>query len=59
MCQGGILNALLTAESLGLPIDQEAVEKHARAAFFSYGGPLPLPLNRERIDGPLENFRPA
>ena len=55
---GRHLNALLTAESLGFPIDEEAVEKHARAAFFSYGGPLPLPLNRERIDGPLENFRP-
>ena len=55
---GRHLNALLTAESLGFPIDEEAVEKHARAAFFSFGGPLPLPLNRERIDGPLENFRP-
>jgi hypothetical protein len=55
---GRHLNALLTAESLGFPIDEGAVEKHARAAFFSYGGPLPLPLNRERIDGPLENFRP-
>ncbi|MDE2902938.1 MAG: hypothetical protein OXP73_07895 [Chloroflexota bacterium] len=55
---GRHLNALLTAESLGFPIDEAAVEKHARAAFFSYGGPLALPLNRERIDGPLENFRP-
>lgn len=55
---GRHLNALLTAESLGFPIDEEAVEKHARAAFFSYGCALPLPLNRQRIDGPLENFRP-
>ncbi len=55
---GRHLNALLTAESLGFPIDEAAVEKHARAAFFSYSGPLPLPLNRERIDGPLVNFRP-
>ena len=55
---GRHLNALLTAESLGFPVDEEAIEKHARAAFFSYGGPLPLPLNRERVDGPLENFRP-
>ena len=55
---GRHLNALLTAESLGFPIDQAAVEKHARAAFFAYSGPLPLPLNRERIDGPLANFRP-
>lgn len=55
---GRHLNALLTAESLGFPIDEAAIEKHARAAFFSYGGALPLPLNRERMDGPLENFRP-
>ena len=55
---GRHLNALLTAESLGFAIDEAAVDKHARAAFFSYGGPLPLPLNRERIDGPLVNFRP-
>ena len=55
---GRHLNALLTAESLGFAIDEAAVEKHAHAAFFSYGGPLPLPLNRERMDGPLENFRP-
>ena len=55
---GRHLNALLTAESLGFAIDEAAVEKHARAAFFSYGAPLPLPLNRERIDGPLVNFRP-
>ena len=55
---GRHLNALLTAESLGFPIDEAAVNKHARAAFFSYGGPLPLPLNRERMDGPLVNLRP-
>lgn len=55
---GRHLNALLTAESLGFPIDEAAVEKHARAAFFSYSGPLPLPLNREVIDGPLVNLRP-
>ena len=55
---GRHLNALLTAESRGFSIDEAAVEKHARAAFYSYGGPLALPLNRERIDGPLENFRP-
>ena len=55
---GRHLNALLTAESLGFPIDEAAVEKHARAAFFSYSGPLPLPLNREKMGGPLENFRP-
>jgi len=53
---GRHLNALLTAESLGFPIDEAAVDKHARAAFFSYSGPLPLPLNRERIDGPLVKF---
>ena len=55
---GRHLNALLTAESLGFAVAESAVEKHARAAFFSYSGALPLPLNRARTDGPLVNFRP-
>ncbi len=54
---GRHLNALLTAESVtGIAIDEAAVEKHARAAFFSYSGPAPLPLNRDAQDGPLINF---
>ncbi len=55
---GRHLNALLTAESLGFPIDEAAIGKHAQAAYFSYGGPLPVPLNRARPHGPLLNFRP-
>jgi len=55
---GRHLNALLTAESLGFPIDETAVENHMRAVFFSYSGPLPLPLNRAQPNGPLLNFRP-
>ena len=49
---GRHLNALLNAEdTLGISIDEECIEKHARAAFYSYSGPLPLPLNRQKIDG--------
>ena len=56
---GRHLNALLNAEeAAGIVIDDECVEKHAEAAFFSYSGPLPLPLNRDEIGGGLVNFRP-
>lgn len=34
------------------------MDKHRRAAFFSYSGALPLPLNRQEITGPLVNFIP-
>jgi hypothetical protein len=54
---GRHLNALLNAEdAAGVSISEEAVEKHATAAFFSYSGPVPLPMNRDRVDGPIENF---
>lgn len=54
---GRHLNALLNAEdALGLAIDEDAVEKHAQAARFSYSGALPLPLNRQDLGGPLVNF---
>src|SRR4051812_37935322 len=54
---GRHLNALLNAEdALGLSIDEDAVEKQAQAAFFSYSGPVPLPLNRQELGGPLANF---
>ncbi len=54
---GRHLNALLNAEdALGITIDEDAIEKHAQAAFFSYGGALPLPLNRQELGGPLVNF---
>lgn len=51
---GRHLNALLAAENaLGVSVPPDVVAKHAAAAYFSYSGPLPLPLNRRRIDGPL------
>ena len=54
---GRHLNALLNAEDVaGVSISEEAVERHAAAAFFSYSGPVPLPMNRDRVDGPIENF---
>ncbi len=56
---GRHLNALLNAEHvLGIQINEEAVENDTRAAFFSYGGTVPLPLNREVPNGPLVMFRP-
>ena len=54
---GRHLNALLNAEdALGIRLDEDAVEKHAQAARFSYSGALPLPLNRQELGGPLLNF---
>jgi len=54
---GRHLNALLSAEeAAGIEIDESAIEKHARAAFFSFSGPLPLPLNRQETGGPPINF---
>jgi len=56
---GRHLNALLNAEdALGVKIDETAVQKHAKAAFFSYSGPVALPLNRDRIGGKLIRFLP-
>jgi len=56
---GRHLNALLNAEDvLKLSIGEGVIEKHARAAFFSYSGPILLPLNREEESGPLTNFFP-
>ena len=41
---GRHLNALLNAEdAAGVSISEEAVEKHAAAAFFSYSGPCLCP----------------
>ena len=54
---GRHLNALLTAEDVaGITIDEEVIEKHSNAAFFSYSGSAPLPLNRDDLTGPLINF---
>ena len=56
---GRHLNALLNAEdAAAIIVDEACVDKHARAAFFSYSGPLPLPLNRDKIGGGLVNFSP-
>ncbi len=56
---GRHLNALLSAEeAIGLELEEEAIENHRRAAFFSYSGPYKLPLNRQKIGGPLVNFCP-
>ena len=55
---GRHLNALLNAEDVtGVHVDEEGIENHARAAFFSYSGLVPLPLNRDRVGGELSNFR--
>ena len=53
---GRHLNALLNAEdATGIEVDEQCIEKHARAAFFSYSGTVPLPLHRdERNQPPLK-----
>ena len=54
---GRHLNALLTAEDVsGIAADESAILKHTKAALFSYGGPVPVPLNRARVGGRLANF---
>lgn len=54
---GRHLNALLNAEdATGIEIDEAAVEKHARAAFFSFSGPLPLCLGRRDYQGEPVRF---
>ncbi len=58
---GRHLNALLNAEDIlgsSVPLDEETVHLHAKAAFFSYSGAVPLPLNREFLDGELINLSP-
>lgn len=56
---GRHLNALLSAEDdAGITLDEACVDAHARAAFFSYNGPVPLPHNRDRVGGGLVNFCP-
>ena len=54
---GRHLNALLNAEAVGIEIEESAIEKHANAAYFSFSGSLPVPLNREKVDGPLVYYR--
>jgi hypothetical protein len=56
---GRHLNALLNAEdALGIQVDERVIDKHAQAAFFSYSGPVPFPLNRRVLGGKLEIFHP-
>jgi hypothetical protein len=56
---GRHLNALLTAEAVaGVTLDETSVRRHADAAFFSYSGPAPLPLNRDVVGGRLVHFVP-
>lgn len=56
---GRHLNALLNAEdAFGIHVDESVIEKHARAAFLSYSGPIALPLNRETIEGKPVLFHP-
>ena len=56
---GRHLNALLNAENaLGHYVDEGCIARHARAAFLSYSGELPLPLNRDRVGGRLWHFSP-
>ena len=55
---GRHLLALLAAKEAAVKVDEAAIEKHRQTAFFSYSGPLPLPLNRQEITGPLVNFIP-
>ena len=45
---GRLLNAMLAAEdAMGLDLDEEVIDKHARAAFFSYSrAPLALAAHR-------------
>ena len=51
---GRHLDALLAAKAtLGLDIDEQAIEGHARASFASYSGGLPLPCNHREPGGPL------
>ena len=46
---GRHLNGLLNAEdAAGVEIDEDAIDKHARAAFFSFSGSIALP--KQRID---------
>ena len=54
---GRHLNGLLNAEdAAGVEIDEDAIDKHARAAFFSFGGTLALPKQRADYQGEPVKF---
>ena len=49
---GRHLLALLEAENaLGVEVSEEAIEKHAKAAFYAFSGPVALHLNRTELGG--------
>ncbi len=57
---GKSLLGLLTAARLaGASVDPAVIDRYAKVVFFSYGGPVALPLNRTAIDGKLVNFAPV
>ena len=46
---GKVFNALLSARDvLGIEVEEAVIEKHRRAAFFSYSGPIPCPWPARR-----------
>jgi len=54
---GRHLNGLLNAEdAAGVAIEEDAVERHARAAFFSFSGSIALPKQRVDYQGPPVKF---
>ena len=54
---GRHLNALLNAEdAAGISFNEEAIERHRRAAFLLFSGSVALPLSRTSIGGPRINF---
>ena len=53
---GRHLNAMLNARELGIPVDEHAVRCEEHAAFFSFSGPAPLPMNRKAISDPVPNL---
>jgi hypothetical protein len=56
---GRHINAMLNAEdAAGVALDEAAVEKQTRAAFLSFRGALPLPLNRPEIGAKPTVFMP-
>jgi hypothetical protein len=57
---GKSLLGLLSAEkAFGVTVDPAVIDRYARVAFYSYGGPVALPLNRDAIGGKLVNFAPV
>ena len=56
---GRHINALLNAEDVaGVAVDEDAIDKHARANYFSFSGPVSLSLSRVDFQGPPVQFHP-